>query len=302
MRKSLLLVFFLGFSIFSMAQTDPLYAQYLNNTLLINPAYSGLNNNLSASVTFRKQWAGFEGSPTTINANAHTSLFDNRMGAGLIILKDQVGANSNTEVHATYAYRIDLDQKYFSFGLQAGMINFRSNNGDLNAYDPGDPVFTGTMNTTKPSFGAGVILHSDRYFIGLSVPRMLKTKATFDAVEAELYSRHFYLMGAYTMFLNEHIRFKPSVLLKGVKGAKLSADVNLALNLNEKYTVGAFTRNFNTYGILAQMKIANGARFGYTFEVPANNSVGTRFTTHEIMVGINLSVLRFHDNLAVTIW
>ena len=224
------------------------------------------------------------------------------MGVGLIIIKDKVGANSNTEVYGTYAYKIDLDQKFFSFGLQAGMVNFRSDNGDLNPKDPGDPVFTGTFNSTKPSFGAGAILHSDRYFIGLSVPRMLKSTETVGTTETQLYSRHFYLMGAYMIFLNEHIRFKPSVLLRGVQGAKLSTDLNMALNLNEKYTAGLFTRNFNTYGLLAQMKIGNMYRFGYTFEIPSNNSVGARFTTHEFMFGVNLSLLRFHDSLAITNW
>lgn len=55
MRKFLspLTVFFL-FSICAQAQIDPLYAQYLNNPLLINPAYSGLNNNFTASATLQK--------------------------------------------------------------------------------------------------------------------------------------------------------------------------------------------------------------------------------------------------------
>jgi type IX secretion system PorP/SprF family membrane protein len=285
-----------------MAQTDPLYAQYLNNTLLINPAYSGLNNTFSASATFRKQWAGFEGSPSTLNASAHTSLFENKMGAGLIVLKDQIGANSNTEVHATYAYRINLGQQVFSFGLQAGMVNFRSANGDLHPYDPGDPVFSGTMNTTKPSFGAGAILHSDRYLVGISVPRMLKARATFDDVEAELYSRHFYIMGSYIILVQDRVQFKPSVLLKGVKGAKLSADVNLAFNFNEKYTAGIFTRNLNTYGVLAQVNFNNKYRLGYIFEVPSGNSVGTRFTTHEFMVGINTALFRFNAEQPITNW
>lgn len=301
MRRSLpLLGLFLILSIGSWAQTDPLYAQYLNNPLLINPAYSGLNNQFTAAASYRKQWAGFDGSPTTFNVNGHTSLFDNRMGAGLIVMKDKTGVNSNTEVHATYAYKLDLSNKYLSFGLQAGFINFRSDNGDLNPQNPDDPVFMGTMNTTKPSFGAGAIFHSDRYFIGVSVPRMLKASETYDDVETALYNRHFYAMGAYVIFLNEHIRLKPSVLVKGVKGAKLSTDLNFAANLNEKYTAGVFTRNFNTYGLLAQMKIGDRYRFGYVFEVPTDNSVGTRFTSHEITLGINLALLRFHDSLAVT--
>jgi type IX secretion system PorP/SprF family membrane protein len=64
-----------------MAQQDPLYSQYVLNPLLINPAYSGMTKDLNASVTFRRQWVGFDGSPTTANANAHMALGKNRMGA-----------------------------------------------------------------------------------------------------------------------------------------------------------------------------------------------------------------------------
>jgi type IX secretion system PorP/SprF family membrane protein len=277
------------------AQVDPLYAQYLNNPLLINPAYTGLNNNFNASVTYRKQWAGFDGSPSTANVSAHTSLNDNKMGVGVIILQDNAGNSKNTEIQATYSYRLDLDQKYLSFGLQAGLLNFRSNNSELNPYDPSDPAFNSNLNSTKPSFGAGVILHSDRYFFGLSVPRMLKATVSEDNMESDLYQQHFYLTGAYMIFLNERIRLKPSILIKAVKGAPLSADYNFSMNLDEKYTVGAFTRNLNTYGLLAQIKFADAYRFGYTFEMPTNKSVGVRFTTHEIMLGVNLSLFNFHD-------
>jgi len=296
MRKLLLLsLCMFVLCCFSEAQVDPLYAQYLNNPLLINPAYAGLNNNLNAGITYRKQWAGFEGSPTTYNLNAHTSLFDNRMGVGLIILKDNIGINSNTEVHGTYAYRLDLDQKYLSFGLQAGFISFKGNNSELNPYDANDPAFNENQNITKPSFGAGLILNSERYFIGLSVPRMLKAKMTFSDLETELYSQHFYAMGAYIFYLNEHIRLKPSVLLKTVKGSPLSADVNFAINLDEKYTAGVYTRNLNAYGLMAQIKFGGAYRFGYAFEVPAGNSVGARFPTHELSFGLNLALFSFHS-------
>lgn len=295
MRKILLpAIFILGICLPGRAQVDPLYAQYLNNPMLINPAYAGLNNNLNAGVTYRKQWAGFEGSPTTFNVNGHTSLLDNRMGVGLMIVKDNVGINSNTEVHGTYAYRLDLDQKYLSFGLQAGLISYKGNYNDLHPYDPQDPAFADVQNVSKPSFGAGLILHSERYFIGLSVPRMLKAQVTVADVETQLYSQHFYAMGAYIFYINEHIRLKPSVLLKSVKGSPLSADVNFALNFEDKITAGVYTRNLNAYGLMGQIKFGGSYRFGYAFEVPSGNSVGARFTTHELSFGVNLALFGFH--------
>jgi type IX secretion system PorP/SprF family membrane protein len=301
MKKSfpIIVLFILGFTA-SHAQTDPLYAQYLMNPLLINPAYSGLTNNLNAMATYRKQWAGFDGSPSTFNATGHVSLRDDKMGVGLIVLKDQIGSNSNTEVHATYAYKLDLQEKYLRFGLQAGFVNFRSDNGDLNIYHPEDPAFLGTVNTTKLSFGAGAIFHSDRFMISLSVPRMLKAKETYNDVETELYSQHFYLSGAYIIYFNEHIRFKPSIMFRGVQGAKISTDLNFSANIEEKFMAGVFTRNFNTYGLMGQMKLNNTVRLGYAFEVPTNNSVGARFTSHEFMIGVNLAVFSFHDNIGIS--
>jgi type IX secretion system PorP/SprF family membrane protein len=277
------------------AQEDPLYAQYLNNPFVINPAYAGLNNVFNATVSYRKQWGGFEGSPSTAGVTVHTSLQDNKMGLGLMFVQDKTGSTKNSEAYATYAYRLHFGEKYLSFGLQGGFINFRDNNALLNPYDPNDPAFSGNQSVVRASIGAGIILNSERFFIGLSVPRMLKPTTMLSDVTTELYSQHLYLMGAYVFYLSERFRFKPSVLLKGVQGAPISTDYNLSFNLDEKYSVAVFSRNFNTYGVLTQIKFGGAYRFGYSFEVPTNKSVGTRFSTHEIMFGLNLALLSFHD-------
>jgi type IX secretion system PorP/SprF family membrane protein len=296
MRTFILICCTTAFSVISTsAQIDPLYAQYLNNPLLINPAYSGHNNNLNAVASFRKQWAGFDGSPLTLTASGHMSLLDNKMGAGLIVMKDQAGASRNTEVHATYAYKLEFKKMVLSFGLQTGFISFKNDYSDLEISEGDDPVFGNGQNYTKPSFGAGAILSSERFFVGLSVPRMLKAPVSINNIDTDLYQQHFYLTGAYVIFLNEHIRMKPSILLRGVKGAPLSADLNYSFNIDEKYTAGAFVRNFKTYGLMGQLKIKENLRFGYAFELPSNRSVGTNYTTHEFMVGINMSVFSFHS-------
>jgi len=277
------------------AQVDPLYSQYLNNPFLINPAYGGMNKSMNLMVGYRKQWAGFDGSPNTISATGHTSLFDNRMGAGLIISQDKVGENTNTFVQATYSYKVRFDDyRYISFGLQAGFMNFKSDNSELNIAAPDDPVFANPINITKPSFGAGAIFRTDKLFLGLSVPRILNVKATFEDLTTSIYSQHFYGFASYIFLLSDRVKLKPAVLVRAVSGSPLSTDLNFQFNIDERYAVGVLTRNFNTYGFLAQMKI-NELRFGYVFEMPTNNSVGTRFTSHEITLGLNLSVFNFHD-------
>src|SRR5690349_11731367 len=161
------------------AQIDPLYAQYLNNPLVINPAYTGFNNEFNASVSFRKQWAGFDGSPTTMNFTAHSSLFNNKMGAGLIVVSDQIGEYKNLLAMGTYSYKIELEKFRVSFGLQAGIASYRSDNSELNIEDETDVYFLDDLNTTSPVFGAGLIISNDKLFLGVSVPRMLKTTGTY---------------------------------------------------------------------------------------------------------------------------
>jgi hypothetical protein len=45
---------------------------------------------------------------------------------------------------------------------------------------------------------------------------------------------------------------------------------------------------------MGQIKFGGSYRFGYAFEVPSGNSVGARFTTHELSFGLNIAVFAFH--------
>jgi type IX secretion system PorP/SprF family membrane protein len=280
----------------SNAQQDPLYAQYINNPMVLNPAYAGLNNNFNVSLSYRAQWAGLEGSPTTVNLNGHTSLIDNKVGVGVMLVQDQLGSVSNTEFQATFSYKLQLDDRVFSFGMQAGFLNMKNDYSDLTLDDANDPAFTENQSFTKPNLGAGFILKSERYFVGVSIPRLLGANITTTAGEDfQLYNQHFYMLGSYMIYLDERFRLKPSVLLKAVKGSPLSTDLNFNLNLDQNYTAGIFTRNFNTYGILVQALLGEKFKVGYNFEVPTKNSVGAQFTTHELMLGLKMSLLPFHD-------
>lgn len=297
MKKYLLVTIInLTFIGLSFGQQDPLYSQYINNPMVINPAYAGLNNNLNASVSYRTQWGGFEGNPTTMNVNGHISLVDNRVGAGLLIVQDKIGNATTNEIQVAGSYKLQLEDVTFSFGMQAGVINFRSDFNKLNLQDPTDDVFLDNENVSKPNIGAGAALKSERFFVGLSVPRLLSTTVTgSQGQDVDLYNQHYYLFGSYVFNMGTRIRLKPGVLLKSVKGAPLSTDLNFNVNIDQLYTAGVFTRNFNTYGLQLQALLKDQFRLGYTFEIPTGNSVGTQFNTHEIMLGIRMSVLNFHD-------
>lgn len=277
------------------AQQDPLYAQYLTNPLLFNPAYAGLNNALNASLSFRNQWSGYPGSPTTVNLNSHLSLVENKVGLGGMIVRDVMGPTKNTEAHAlaSYKLKLDKDNRYLlSFGMQAGIVTSANNYSNLHLDSPSDPQFAPGMNFTWPNIGFGAILTGEKFLVGISVPRMLKGKNDDGGL---LYNQHLYFFTSYVHYLGTRLRLKPSLLLRGVKNAPLSADVNFNINIDTKYSAGVFVRNFNTYGVLVHAWFRNKFRLGYAFELPAGKAIGPQFTSHEVTLGIKTAVLNIHE-------
>jgi type IX secretion system PorP/SprF family membrane protein len=275
------------------AQQDPLYAQYLNNPLVLNPAYAGSNQKWQSTAGYRMQWAGFDGNPTTFNFSSHLSLVDNKVGLGLVAIQDKIGEVKNTEFNLNYSYRIEFDKNALYFGLSTGMVRYNSDPGLLNLQMQDDQAFAFT-NEFSFNTGAGIMMKGDKYLFGFSVPKILPTKITQTDQTIQVYNQHFYLFGSYIYIINDRTIFKPSLLLKGTQGAPLSADVNLNLVFDQSYTVGLLTRNLNTLGLLAQLKMKD-YRLGYVLEVPMNNSVGQRFTSHEISLTYSLAIFDFHD-------
>lgn len=281
----------------SFAQQDPIYASYMMNPLAINPAYAGSNNMLNGTLQYRTQWAGLDANPTTINFSSHMSVYRNQMGVGLMVIQDKLGDTKNTEFQGVFSYKIPVNKAWLSFGMQTGFIRYETDPSQLTIRDPGDPAF-GELTETKFNTGVGILLKSDNYMVGLSVPRLLPATVSQGGQSIELYQQAYYLFGSYAWLFNENIRFKPSVLMRATQGSPLSYDLNATFTFKEMYTGGIFTRNFNTFGLLAQV-VVKKFRLGYVFELPTG-SANLNFTTHEITVGIGMDVLPFHDRAIKT--
>lgn len=276
------------------AQQDPLQSQYINNLLLVNPAYAGATHDLNIVGIYRKQWAGFEGSPITSTANGHMSIMNHKVGVGLSMLSDKIGSNNTTELQGIYAYHLPLsEQVNLSFGLQGGMVNYKTDYSDL-TINPDDPGFA-SISEWKPTFGAGLILKNEKILLSLSVPKMLKAETQIDSVSTSLYNQHFYGLGAYLIQFSPRIKIKPFALIRAVKNSPITTDLGVAMRVDDSYTLGVFTRNFDTYGLQAQLNVGDLLRFGYVFELPTNQSVGLNYTSHEIMVGFRIKAFLFHD-------
>lgn len=274
------------------AQQDPLYSQYFNNPLLINPAFAGSTERFYAGVAYRTQWTGVEGAPKTFNLNSHIALMNNKVGLGVIAVQDQIGDIKNTQYDAAGSYRIKLSNSTFSFGMQLGATRYTTDPNAVRVQNP-DPLFA-QYNETKIDVGAGAMLQSERYTLSLSAPRLLPGKVSQGGKNFQVYSQNFYLYGSYIIYISDKIQFKPSTLLRVTKGSAASADINCNFIINRLYTAGAFTRNLNSYGLLLQMVMSN-YRFGYVFEMPGKSSA-LNFISHEVSLALSLDILNSHNH------
>jgi type IX secretion system PorP/SprF family membrane protein len=132
MKTLLTLLCLLRISLIAYGQQDPLYAQYFNNPILLNPAYTGAQNNWQNIAGYRSQWSGFEGNPTTFSFSSHMPLSGNKIGLGLIFVQDKIGETKNTAVNFNYSYRIEKNTRSIHFGLSTGIVRYSVDPGMVN--------------------------------------------------------------------------------------------------------------------------------------------------------------------------
>jgi len=274
------------------AQLDPLYNQYVFNQLLINPAYAGAFDQASVTFMSRAQWVGIDGAPVTNSLTMHSSIFNNKGGAGLSVLNDRLGVSNNTEVFASFSYKLDFGNSKLAMGLQGGLIQYKYNYADLNMEFINDPSFIPTdENFTRSNFGFGAMYYSQQYYFGFSIPRILNIEANDGVTQSTRYKQHYYLSGGMVFPLSDVLKIKPTTLIKLVDG-NVSVDLNASILLNEMVWIGVLFRNLNTFGALAEFQVNDGLRIGYSFELPGTKLISNQFGTHELMVSFDFPLLR----------
>lgn len=284
-----LVVFVILLSVAAKAQQEPMYSQYMFNMLNINPAYAGSRGVVTATALYRNQWTGIDGAPQTASVGFDMPLHQKKIGLGLQFYDDRLGIERTDGFNASYAFRIQITGSgTLSLGLQAGMLNYRANYSQVRTYAPNDPAFSQNINGILPSAAAGVYYNSDRFYIGLSTPALLKTKLTYDNV-ADVSSvsgrdLHLYLASGFVVRLNQDLVLKPSILVKAVSGAPLELDANANLWIQNVLSLGFSYRTGDAIVGMAELQLSKQLRFGYAYDKTFSELSNYNSGTHELML------------------
>ncbi|MBZ9627761.1 type IX secretion system membrane protein PorP/SprF [Psychroflexus sp. CAK1W] len=265
-----LLFFSLLFSNQAVAQQDPNFTQYMYNTMAINPAYAGSRDVLSAAVLHRSQWLGFDGAPSSQTFSAHSPIKDGKMGLGFNLVNDRIGVTQETDFNAVYSYAIEFPENTkLSFGLNAGINMLSVNFNELSIFDPNDPEFNNFEDKISPQLGLGALWYNDQYYVGLSVPALLRTDRFSEnsVADAQVRDRlHYYLTAGYVYDINPTLKFKPSILLRHVSGAPVLAEVSSNFLINGKFTVGAAYRINSAFSALFAFQASDAILLGIAYD------------------------------------
>ena len=157
-------------------QQDAQFTQYMYNTISINPAYAGSRGVMSIFALHRTQWVGLDGAPTTNATSINTPISNSNLGLGLSFVNDKIGPTNENTISVDLSYTIPTSENFkLSFGMKATANLFNLNVNKLNPVDQGDPQFQNLRNVFTPNIGAGIYYHSDKAYLGLSVPNFIQT-------------------------------------------------------------------------------------------------------------------------------
>ncbi|WP_430613604.1 PorP/SprF family type IX secretion system membrane protein [Flavobacterium sp. JP2137] len=273
------------------AQQDPQYTQYMYNTINVNPAYAGSRGVMSIFGLHRTQWVGLDGAPTTIAFSVNTPLGDSKLGLGVSLTNDRLGAMEENAIAVDLSYTIDLGEKYkLSFGVKGAANLLDVDYGKLNLYNPNDVMFENNIrNQFSPNVGAGLYLHSDKSYVGLSVPNFLETDRYDDNVYATMKQRmNFYLIGGHVFELSPNLKFKPAFIAKAVSGAPLQVDITANFMLIDKFVLGGAYRWDAAFSGLVGFQITDGLFVGYSYDTETTKLAHYNSGSHEIFLRFEL--------------
>jgi type IX secretion system PorP/SprF family membrane protein len=256
----------------------PVYSQYLQNGLIINPAYAGSRGSMSIFMSYRKQWMGIKDAPEITSFSVHAPMKNDRVALGLLAQFMNYGVTKSKSIYADYAYQIRVGAGKVSFGLKAGTdISNTDYSGILETLtDPGDPVFSSTDKMyVLPNVGAGVYYFSDRLFAGLAVPAFLNYRKT-DQGKTQVYHSFneydFRISAGGLITFSPEVKFKPSLLLDYSlnKTKKLTQlDINGNLILRDILWIGCSWRTSEQVLVgIMQVQVTPQFMFGFSYDYP----------------------------------
>lgn len=297
-NKEWIFMFFVFGMGFLYAQQEVNYALYKKHFNIINPGAAGVANSSYLNLTIRTQWTGIKDAPETQALSFSNPYQDKKIGLGFTIINDKISIERQTQLFADFSFRLDTSGKTKVFlGLKGGGNLFRLQGDDVLIYDNNglitDPQIR-TFSKFLPNVGIGVYINNpEKFFISLSVPRMLNTrrfKEQDGQITVATDKPHFFTSAGVHLKTSADWTLQPSFLLSTVEGAPGSFIFDLGLSYKNEFDFGVQYSNTKSLGGNVFFQVNENLQFGYAYNTPINTQLrASALATHEILLKIKIN-------------
>jgi type IX secretion system PorP/SprF family membrane protein len=312
----LLLIAILGVFTHSVSAQEglPIYSDYLtDNYYLIHPSMAGISNCNKIRLTGRQQWFGDENAPSLQTMSINGRIGETPSGVGAIFFNDKNGYHSQTGAYLTYAHHLmfsrnTIDLNMLSFGLSAGLIQYKL---DETAFLEFDPIIAGIEQSASDfNIDFGFSYHFINFYAHVTIKNVLANEGVNINEQGVSYDNlRTYLFSAGNVFskLGSDWSFEPSLMFAYKDATKESfIDVNFKtykeLDFGNVFAGISYRRSFDgaeftTGSEVSSQKLQyftpilgaeyNNFMFAYTYSYQANSIVFNNGGYHQITLGYN---------------
>ncbi len=292
----------------------PIYSDYLtDNFYLLHPSMAGVSNCNKLRVTGRQQWFGNDDAPSLQTMSLNGRIGESASGVGAIVFNDQNGYHSQSGAYLTYAHHImfsrnTIDLNMLSFGLSAGMIQYKL---DETAFLEFDPIIAGIEQSSSDfNVDFGFSYHFIDFYAHATVKNVLKNEGININEQGVVYDKlRTYLFSTGNVFsrFGSDWSYEPSLMYAYKDATKESfIDFNFKtyydLDFGNIFAGISYRRSFDgaqyTDGSgISSQKLQyitpvvgaeyNNFMLAYTYSYQSNSVVFNNGGFHQITLGLN---------------
>ena len=292
MKYTIAIVLMIVGSLRLSAQQEGFMGQMLMNKITLNPGYTGYRERPIMTLAHRQQWTGFAGAPMTTVISYDRPLAKNEFAIGGSLAHTRMGPTSASEFNTYFAVRTRLNNRAtISWGMNAGVNLFQANLTNLRNTAEGtgqldETLLTNSRTELVPQIGFGCYYFTQGYYLGVSIPKLVKTKSLIKSEFASkanvVNEKSMYLMAGKSHKISRDLVFTYNGFMIASPFSPVTVGAYGTAIYEQKYTFGAYYVAAQSAGVIFQFEIDRSMKLGYSYDLSTNALIRTNFGSHEI--------------------
>ncbi len=275
----------------SFGQYIPQFSQLIKTIEFVNPGYNASKDHTSIILLHRNQWTGFEGAPQIYALNAYVPINQWHTGVEMNLYTEKIGLRTQIDLDLGANVDVKLSSlSYLTFGLTGGMESKMYDFTKAIWADEGTPY---SSDYTRTLFHAstGINLFAQNLHLGASM-YYTHLEGKYHSVN-ERFS--YFLNGSYLIPIAKDWALKPSFLVKmfyltdKIKDYDpIDLDYGLFVLYKDWVWLGVANRLDHALIFMADFKVTNLFRLGYSYDYPISKDADFKYGSHEIRLEFNI--------------